>query len=57
MTAQSASQEIARDASLAERAYGRLVSDIHDGVFAPGSRIRENEMAEWLAMSRRSHER
>lgn len=35
-----------------ESAYIRLKDAIQAGVFKPGSRIRESDMAQWLAMSR-----
>ena len=37
---------------LGERAHERIREAIQDGRLAPGSRVRENEVAEWLGMSR-----
>jgi DNA-binding GntR family transcriptional regulator len=46
-TAATAQQE-----SRGETAYGRLKEAIQAGDLTPGQRIRENEMASWLEMSR-----
>jgi DNA-binding GntR family transcriptional regulator len=40
------------DSSRGERAYIRLKTDIGNGVMAPGSRVRESEIAERLGISR-----
>ncbi|HYH39797.1 MAG TPA: GntR family transcriptional regulator [Azospirillum sp.] len=40
------------DSSRGEWAYGRLKKEIESGTMAPGSRVRENEIAERLGISR-----
>ena len=40
------------DSSRGEWAYGRLKKEIANGAMGPGSRVRENEIAERLGISR-----
>lgn len=37
---------------LSDGAYARILTAVRDGTLAPGTRIRESQMAEWLEMSR-----
>ncbi len=37
---------------LSDDAYARILAAVRDGSLAPGTRIRESQMAEWLEMSR-----